>query len=213
MKSAAVCCLIAILIQCSLQEYGKVPKNTISANKVKITDYVSLEVEINGEVQENRIEIGLFGDDRPQSVENFKQICLGTAKDEYGDQLSYSGSLFHRIIPGFIVQGGDALTKNGKNNAHIYSSPWKDEGNFNILHEVGCVGLANAGKDSSGSQFFILTSPSSFLDGKQIVFGRVLKGMEVVNNLESLGSNNGVPTSSAYIRSCQLLDNNKHTDL
>jgi cyclophilin family peptidyl-prolyl cis-trans isomerase len=193
MKVALTGLVLSLFIHASLQELGKIGKNPVSANKVEVTDYAAITVEIEGQEQEKKIIVGLFGKDRPQSTENFRRICKGTGRDDQGRLLSYVGSPFHRIIPGFIVQGGDVITRNGRTNSHIYQGTWKDEGDFNILHEIGCFGLANGGKDSSGSQFFIPTAPVSFLDGKQIIIGRVLKGMETVEAIEKLGSNNGKP--------------------
>lgn len=205
---AVVWCLT---VSRALAIHGKIGKDVVSSDKVPITETAALTIEIDGEEQEKKIVIGLFGGKRPQTVKNFKEICKGTATDESGKSLSYAGSPFHRIIQGFMIQGGDVITGDGRTNAHIYPGTWKDEGDFEILHEIGCVSLANAGADSSGSQFFIPSAPVSFLDGKHTVFGRVLKGMEVVERIEKLGTNNGKPKGKAIIKSCEVIDS--HTDL
>lgn len=206
--TTVVICLVASQ---TMAAYNKISKNAVNANKVAVTSSAALTIEIEGEEVEKKIVIGLFGGMKPQTVENFRQICAGTATDEQGRSLTYQGSPFHRIVNGFMIHGGDAVTDNGKTNAHIYQGTWKDEGEFDILHEIGCVGLANAGADSSGSQFFIPTAPVEFLDGKHMVFGRVLRGMEVVEKIEKLGSNNGTPKSKVIIKSCEVLEN--YTDL
>jgi cyclophilin family peptidyl-prolyl cis-trans isomerase len=197
--------LTAWLIAGAAASFGKVGKNPISANKVPVTDFASLIIEINGKEIEQPIVIGLFGKDMPYSSKNFREICRG-AKDEEDRYLSYAGAPFHRIIPGFMIHGGDVLQHNGKNNAHIYPGKFKDEGEFNILHEIGCVGLANSGKDSSGSQFYIPTAPVNFLDGRHAIIGRVVKGMDVVESIEKLGTNSGNPTGQAIIKSCTVLE-------
>lgn len=198
--------ILACLTSTAIAGFGKVGRNPISANKVTITDYVALTISINGEEQAQPIVIGLFGKDMPYSTKNFREICRGT-KDEEERPLSYNGVPFHRIIPGFIIHGGDVLKRNGKHNAHIYNGKFKDEGEYNILHEVGVVGLANSGKDTSGSQFYIPTAPVNFLDGRHAIIGRVVKGMEIVQAIEKIGTNSGKPKGEALIVTCKLLEN------
>jgi peptidylprolyl isomerase len=116
--------------------------------------------------------------------------------------LSYKGTIFHRIIPGFVVQGGDFTRGNGTGGESIYGRTFPDE-NFVMRHDrAGVLSMANAGKNTNGSQFFITTVRTSGLDGKHVVFGRVLQGMELVHEVEAVGSDSGVPSAKVEITDC-----------
>lgn len=127
----------------------------------------------------------------------------GTGKS--GKPLHFKGSTFHRVIPQFMLQGGDFTKGNGTGGESIYGEKFADE-NFKLQHtEPGLLSMANAGKNTNGSQFFITTVKTAWLDGKHVVFGRVTEGMDVVKTIESYGSDSGKTKATIAIADCGQL--------
>lgn len=171
-----------------------------------VTDKVFFDVEADGEGL-GRVVFGLYGNQVPKTVANFKALCTGEKADggSSGKPLHYKGSVFHRVIPRFMVQGGDITDGDGTGGDSIYGRQFDDE-NFGIKHtKEGLLSMANAGPNTNGSQFFITTVPCPHLDGKHVVFGEVLEGMEVVDEIEECGSESGGTSKKLIISDCGAL--------
>ena len=160
-----------------------------------------------------RVEIELFARVAPRAAENFRALCTGEralararggeggeggAGGAQHDALCYAGSRFHRVVPGFMAQGGDVERGDGSGGVSIYGPRFADEWERGWLShaEAGLVSMANRGPDTNSSQFFFTLGPALELDQKHVCFGRVLSGMEVVRAIEA------APPGAAFIVAC-----------
>ena len=155
-----------------------------------------------------RIIMELFADVTPKTAENFRCLCTGEKGScTTGQPLHYKGSPFHRVISGFMIQGGDITRGDGTGGESIYGPKFADE-NFKLRHtEAGLLSMANAGPATNGSQFFITLGASPHLDGKHVIFGKVLKGMDVVRNIEHVQTGSeDKPLKEVIISDCGMYE-------
>jgi len=165
---------------------------------------VFLDIKI-GDDKVEKVGIELFSKSYPKTAENFRALCTGEKGDgKSGKPLTFKGSTFHRIIPGFMCQGGDFTRGNGTGGESIYGEKFEDEWtNGYITHDkAGLLSMANAGKDTNGSQFFITLAPCSHLDGKHVIFGHVIEGMDVVKKMGDMGTSGGDPKKKVVVEDC-----------
>ena len=159
-----------------------------------------------GDTNAGRIVFELFADVVPDTAENFRALCTGEkGKGRSGKPLHYKGSHFHRIIKQFMCQGGDFTRGNGTGGESIYGEKFKDE-NFKLTHDRPfLLSMANAGPGTNGSQFFITTVVTPWLDGKHVVFGKVAEGTAIVEAMEKVGSSSGSTSQRVEIADCGQL--------
>merc|ERR1711924_338078 len=169
---------------------------------------VFFDISIGGEEPE-RVEMQLYADTVPKTAENFRCLCTGEkGEGKSGKPLHFKDSGFHRVIPGFMCQGGDFTRGNGTGGESIYGAKFADEsfsGKAGKHTGAGCLSMANAGPNTNGSQFFICTGQTPHLDGKHVVFGNVTDGMDVVKKVEAVGSRDGKTSQPVVIADCGQL--------
>merc|ERR1739848_452904 len=160
---------------------------------------VFFDIEIGGQAA-GRITFELFADVVPKTAENFRALCTGEkGTGKSGKPLHYKGSKFHRVIPNFMLQGCDVTHGSGVGGESIYGEKFADE-NFQVKHTTpGLLSMANAGPGTNGSQFFITTVKTPWLDGRHVVFGKVLEGMDIVTRVEAVGSSSGATSKTVII--------------
>ncbi|XP_039040346.1 peptidyl-prolyl cis-trans isomerase-like [Hibiscus syriacus] len=169
---------------------------------------VFFELTIGGQPA-GRIVMELFADCTPRSADNFRALCTGEkGVGRSGKPLHYKGFSFHRVIPNFMCQGGDFTAGNGTGGESIYGAKFEDE-NFIKKHiGPGVLSMANAGPGTNGSRFWperVYTSSTEWLDGKQVVFGQVVEGMDVVRAIDKVGSSGGRTSKPVVISDCGQL--------
>ena len=169
------------------------------SDAVHSTVYFDLNI---GGSEAGRITMQLYAD-TPKTSENFRALCTGEkGKGKSGKPLHYKNSPFHRVINGFMAQGGDFTRQNGTGGESIYGEKFADE-NFKHKHnKPGVLSMANAGPGTNGSQFFLCFVPTPHLDGAHVVFGHVSDGMDLVKKLEDYGSGSGKTSKPIFVSEC-----------
>jgi len=167
--------------------------------KIRGNPRVFFDMEV-GDEPAGRIVMQLRKDVVPKTAENFRQLCTGEHAEKVGEPThQFTGCPFHRVIPDFMCQGGDFTNKDGTGGVSIYGAKFEDE-NFQLKHTgPGVLSMANAGPGTNGSQFFLCTTKTAWLDGKHVVFGKVVKGMAVVKAVETVGSQDGKTSKTVVI--------------
>jgi len=183
---------------------GRGPKLLMEDAMAPSNPRVYFDLEIGG-IDAGRVEFELFASVCPKTAENFRALCTGEkGVGRRGKPLSFSGSSFHRVIPGFMCQGGDFTNGNGTGGESIYGEKFADEweGGWVAHDRPFLLSMANAGRNTNGSQFFITTAHTPHLDQRHVVFGRVASGDAVVRAVEAVGSSGGAPRRPVRISAC-----------
>lgn len=188
-----------------MEESEKTASKSKEAAKPLGRTKVFFVIAINGSPA-GKIVMELCSDIVPKTAENFRALCTGEkGRGRSGKNLHFQNSTFHRIIPGFMCQGGDFTSGDGTGGESIYGTTFKDE-NFTMKHGgIGTLSMANAGRNTNGSQFFICTGATPHLNGKHVVFGKVISGLEVVKRMDRCGSSSGNCRQKVMISACGQL--------
>jgi peptidylprolyl isomerase len=215
-----------LVIQKKIADIPFVPASALGPDKAKealdfleepqgeVTERVFFDISVDDGAPE-RIIFGLYGKECPKTVANFSLICSGEAKSKLTEfdienkkeprKLHYLSSTLHRIIPSFMIQGGDFVKGDGTGGESIYGPRFTDE-SFKYKHTgFGVLSMANRGKDTNSSQFFILLKDAPWLDGKHVVFGQVLNGVATLRKVEGYGCRAGTPSASIKVVACGVL--------
>ncbi len=177
--------------------FGKADAKASAAKNPQCFFEVSIDNKPAG-----RIVMELFVDTVPKTAKNFLEICKGEKNDANKEGLSYKNSVFHRIIPQFMLQGGDITNGDGTGGKSIYGEKFADENLDTSVHKhsgPGILSMANAGPNTNGSQFFITTVATPWLDGRHVIFGKVVEGLDIVTKIEAVGTQSGTPTKPVKV--------------
>lgn len=215
LKSIAACMTFLFLAGVLGLDGGKPPTLDVISLEDAMSESnprVYFDITI-GDRKAGRITMELFANKVPKTAENFRALCTGEkGNGASGKPLHYKGSSFHRIIPGFMCQGGDFTRGNGTGGESIYGKKFDDEwDNGFVRHSVpGLLSSANSGRNTNGSQFFITTAVTNWLDCKHVVFGRVEDGMDIVMAMEATGSSSGAIREPVVVAGCgEITDKSK----
>ena len=193
--------LVVVLLACLLVTSNAKKFSPVSPPPPEVTLKLFFDIEIDWKPA-GRIALGLFGDDVPKTVENFRQLCLDQREGK-----GLRGTKFHKVFSNYILQGGDVTQSGGRGGMSIYGPTFPDE-NFKIKHTVGSMSMANNGPDTNNSQFFILMAPGPQFDGKNVVFGKVLAGStDTLLKMERMAGDDkiGKPKKPIVIKDCGML--------
>mmetsp|Transcript_77616 Transcript_77616/g.180009 ORF Transcript_77616/g.180009 Transcript_77616/m.180009 type:complete len:280 (+) Transcript_77616:46-885(+) len=200
------CIIVSIFKKTKWDRWEYLVKCEDIPGDITITHKAFFDITIGGEAA-GRIVMGLYGNQTAKTVENFRALCTGEkGVGKSQKPLHFKGCKFHRIIPGFMCQGGDFTSGDGTGGESVYGEKFPDE-NFKIKHtKRGLLSMANAGRDTNNSQFFITVKETPHLDGKHVVFGEVLEGYtEVVQKMEAVGTSGGTPSKEVIVADCGLV--------
>jgi peptidylprolyl isomerase len=179
----------------------------MSGSEPKPNPTVFFDIEVDGYGEAGRMEIELYADTVPRTAENFRCLCTGEKglSRVSGLPLSYKGCTFHRIVPGFMIGGGDITKGDGSGGESIYGKRFADEsfeGKAGAHTGLGYISMANTGKDANNSQFFITLKTLPTLNGVHVVVGKIQSGDDICRVLEMLGTSSGAVSRVAWIANC-----------